>query len=159
MRLFFSCAFLFILTLCSFSLFAKPVTLYTLDGQAISFTQLRNKWVFINYWASWCDACTEEIHELNKFYRKNRDRVALFAVNYEDLPIQEQEKLIKQFNLTYPSLKKDPGESLALGDIEALPVTFIYNPQGQLCDKIYGAITARRLTRYLVGAGTTVDIA
>ena len=114
--------------------------LQEINGQEISFTDLRGQWVFINYWASWCQPCLDEISELNRFHENNK-KVALFAVNYEALPTQMQKQLIKQFDIHYPSLKKDPAHALKLENIRGIPVTFVFNPQGELSDTLYGAQT------------------
>ena len=122
--------------------------LHDINGQKISFDDLRGRWVFINYWASWCPPCLEEISELNQFYANNKD-VALFAVNYESLPAPMQRQLIKQFDIHYPSLKKDPAHALHLDNIRGIPATFVFNPQGELIDTLYGAQTVVSLTEAL----------
>jgi thiol-disulfide isomerase/thioredoxin len=110
---------------------------------------LKGHWVFINYWASWCEACVEEIQQLNQFYDENQQRMLLFAVNYEDLELGQQHSLIKQLGIRYPSLKDDPSDSLNLGEITVLPMTFVLNPQGQLVKTLYGSVTRRRLAAIL----------
>ncbi|KTD65997.1 TlpA family protein disulfide reductase [Legionella spiritensis] len=117
------------------------VTLTDIDGRRISFAALQGKWVFINYWASWCQPCLDEIKELNRFYQNRKRKVALFAVNYDALPVPEQMKLIKQYGITYPSLRQDPGNVLHLGDIRGVPATFVFNPQGQWVTTLYGGQT------------------
>ncbi len=149
MRLFFSCALILALSVAPPILHAHPVILHNLSGESIPFNTLKGKWVFINYWASWCDACLAEIKELNQFYAAYHEHIALFAVNYEELNRTEQQLLSKKFHLNYPSLAADPGESLELGQIEALPVTFVFDPHGQLHETIYGGLTAKHLTQYL----------
>lgn len=124
--------------------------LQDMSGQKISFSDLQGKWVLINYWASWCQPCIDEISELNHFYEKNKkNNVALFAVNYEALPVDMQQQLIKQFDIKYPSLQQDPARALRLGNIRGVPVTFIFNPQGQLSDTLYGGQTAESLKEAL----------
>lgn len=137
-----------------FSLFTtcamSATTLHDLSGENIPFTALQGKWVFINYWASWCQSCIDEIPELNNFYHKNKHHdVAVFAVNYDALPTATQKELIRQFGIKYPSLKKDPASALKLGDIRAVPVTFVFNPKGELTDTLYGGQTMSSLSEVL----------
>lgn len=122
-----------------------------LDGQNTSFSALKGKWVFINYWASWCETCVQEIPEFNRFYNAHKkDSVALYAVNYDDLPTYEQIQLAKQLNITYPNLLGNPAKELKLGDITGVPVTFIFNPEGKLVEKLYGGQTARALEKVML---------
>ncbi|QRN02398.1 redoxin domain-containing protein [Legionella sp. MW5194] len=117
------------------------VVLTDIQGKKIAFHDLKGKWVMINYWASWCQPCVDEIQEFNQFYRIEKDRVALFAVNYEGLSLAEQRHLIKQYRIRYPSLQKDPRHSLELGDIRGVPVTFVFNPRGEFMTALYGSQT------------------
>lgn len=115
------------------------VPLKDIQGNTISFSSLKGKWVLINYWAGWCKSCIDEIPELNRFYQKHEhDPVALFAVNYDELPLHKQKRLIKKLNILYPSLTSNPAFALGLGDIMGVPVTFIINPQGELVHTLYG---------------------
>jgi len=115
------------------------VLLKDTEGHSISFSSLKGKWVLINYWAGWCKTCIEEIPELNRFYHKHGDKdVALFSYNYDALPLYRQNQMIKKFHITYPSLLADPSFALGLGDIVGVPVTFIFNPKGELIDTLYG---------------------
>ncbi|MDR3502779.1 MAG: TlpA disulfide reductase family protein [Legionella sp.] len=128
------------------------VLLRDLQGRDISFASLKGKWVLINYWAGWCKTCVEEIPELNRFYRKHgHDSIALFAVNYDALPLDKQHRLIRQLNIQYPSLRSDPAFALGLGDITGVPVTFVFNPKGELVNTLYGGQDVRALEEAMVG--------
>lgn len=121
-----------------------------LHGEKTPFSSLSGKWVLINYWASWCRPCLAEIPVLNRFYEKHKaGNVALFAVNYDTPSLKEQESLIKQFNIHYPALLKDPSNALHLGSIHGVPVTFVFNPQGKLVKKLYGSQTMASLDEVL----------
>lgn len=120
------------------------------QGQSTAFSTLKGKWVLINYWAGWCQTCLDEIPEFNRFYHDHQnDPIALFAVNYDALPLAEQNALIRRFNILYPSLSQDPGQELELGDIRGVPVTFIFNPQGTLVKTLYGGQTRDSLNEAL----------
>lgn len=123
----------------------SKVVLKDISGQKISFDSLKGKWVLINYWASWCQPCLEEIVELNRFYNKNKNNVALFAVNFDLLPLSNQIALIKKYKINYPSLQHDPAKALHLGEIRGVPATFVFNPQGNLSTTLYGGQTEKSL--------------
>lgn len=126
--------------------------LQDLKGEKIAFSSLQGKWVFLNYWASWCEPCLEEIPELNRFYSQHKnDNVALFAVNFDAPPLEEQKQLVKQFNIRYPALKFDPAEQLNLGAIEGVPVTFVFNPEGKLVGRLFGGQSIVDLNAVLKG--------
>ncbi|HAT8088119.1 TPA: TlpA family protein disulfide reductase, partial [Legionella pneumophila] len=55
----------------------------------------------------------------------------------------------KKFNINYPNLLKDPAQDLQLGDITGVPVTFVFNPKGQLIKKLYGGQTAKTLEKVI----------
>jgi len=117
------------------------------EGNNTAFSSLKGKWVFINYWASWCPTCLDEIPEFNRFYEhhKKKESVALYAVNFDGLSQAEQNSLVKRFNIRYPSLLADPSDALHLGDIRGIPVTFVFNPKGELVKTLYGGQTTETL--------------
>lgn len=139
-------SFLFCWTLSTVS-YSSPVILSDIQGQKIPFTSLKGKWVLINYWASWCQPCLNEIKELNHFYKQNKDKIALFAVNFDLLPLQNQMALIRKYKINYPSLRTDPSEALNLGDIQGVPATFVFDPEGNLHTTLYGEQTMASLKR------------
>lgn len=118
-----------------------------IHGEKFSFSSLRGKWVMINYWASWCQPCLDEIRELNHFYQANRNHVALYAVNFDALPVDDQLELIKELDIRYPSLKENPGEQLGIEDVRGVPATFVFDPNGKLRDILYGAQTQASLNK------------
>lgn len=130
--------------------FNQTFFLKDIDSHRIPFSSLKGQWIVINYWASWCEPCLHEIKELNHVYRHYKtSNVILFGVNAEGLPRFEQKKLIQQYNIDYPSLVEDPATYLNLGEIQGVPITFIFNPMGTLEATLYGQVTFRQLSRYL----------
>ena len=119
---------------------AQSAKLEDINGRSFLLSELQGKWVFINYWASWCQPCLNEIPEFNRFYEENKN-VVLFAVNYDGVPPDAQKKLIQQFHIRYPSLSTDPARALQLGSISVVPMTFVFNPQGQLTYRLFGGQT------------------
>ncbi|WP_419419820.1 TlpA family protein disulfide reductase [Legionella sp. D16C41] len=140
----------FLLSIIITTSYASTV-LTTLNGEKIPFTNLKGKWVLINYWASWCQPCLDEIKELNQFYALNKDRIHLFAVNFDELSQTEQTQLIKKLNISYPSLAKDPRSALHLGDLQGVPATFVFDPEGNFKEALYGGQTFNSLKKAIRG--------
>jgi len=120
------------------SLSFAEVDIKPLLHEPIPWGSLHGKWVFINYWASWCESCLNEIHTLNRFYAANKSQVAVFNVNYEQLSEGDLTTLVRRLHIHYPTLGEDPADTLNLGDITVLPLTFVFNPKGQLVQRLYG---------------------
>ncbi|MDF1758178.1 MAG: TlpA disulfide reductase family protein [Legionellaceae bacterium] len=124
---------------------ASNLILEDINGSQVDFSTLKGKWVFINYWASWCSPCIEEIAEFNKVFDSNPTNIAIFAVNFDRLTTENQKKVAKDFSIHYPSVQRESTALLALGDISVLPVTFVFNPEGHLATKLYGGQTAEAI--------------
>lgn len=117
--------------------FATP-TLHILDKPAIPMHSLKGKWVILNYWASWCQPCLDEIAIFNRFYREEKHRVALFAVNFDNPEPELMREINRKLKIQYPSLTRNPANALALGDIVGVPATFVFSPDGKLVAKQFG---------------------
>ena len=133
------------LFVCSTTLQAE-ILLQDLQGNNIALSSLKGKWVFINYWAGWCQPCLDEIPILNQFYNENKMKnVAMFAVNYDALPAARQEQMIKKLKIQYPSLNHNTSTLLHLGDISVVPITVVLNPNGEFSTTLYGGQTLENL--------------
>ncbi|MBA4697398.1 MAG: TlpA family protein disulfide reductase [Legionella sp.] len=118
-----------------------------LEGHQTSFQQLKGKWVFINYWASWCHPCLSEISVFNDFYHQYKKHVAVFAVHYDKLPLSQLTTLVHKYQIDYPHLQNNPAKALSLGRIPSVPTTFVFNPEGVLVQTLYGPQTLSSLKK------------
>lgn len=132
------------------SMVHAAVALEDINGRKISLDSLHGKWVFINYWASWCGPCLDEIDEFNHFYSsKQADKVAVFAVNFDAASLPKQRELAQEYSIQYPSLNPSSLKSLHLDDISVVPVTYVFDPNGNLNTTLYGGQTEESLQALL----------
>lgn len=129
---------------------AVDFTLPDLRGVEHKLSDYRGKWVVVNYWATWCPPCLEEIPELIDFHdkHKNTDAVVL-GVNFEDISVEQLKDFVESIGITYPVLRQQPGPRGAFGSIPGLPTSYLINPQGELAARNVGPLTAEVIERYM----------
>ncbi len=129
------------------------LTLPDLQGNKVKLSDYRGKWVVVNYWATWCPPCLDEIPELVEFHDKyaKKDAVVL-GINYEEVDKQYLKTFIDEYFVSYPVLLADLSQKPPFGRIFGLPTTFILSPQGELVDQKIGGVTKEWLES-VIGKG------
>ena len=107
---------------------AYKVTLTDLNNRPIDLGQYRGKTLFINFWATWCKPCLQEMPSIQKAKEilKNENIIFLLASNETAGQI---EYFKKEHNYSFNYVRVENLEEL---NIMALPTTFIFNPGGEL---------------------------
>ncbi len=124
----------------------------TTEGKEINFAKLQGKWVFINYWATWCSSCYKEIPEFNAFYEAHKkENIIVLGVNYDQLSEAQLKESLYQLHMLYPNLLTDPKSELHIDNIPGLPATFVISPEGKHLKPMYGEMTQARLEAVLQG--------
>ncbi|TXI99334.1 MAG: TlpA family protein disulfide reductase [Aquabacterium sp.] len=113
-------------------------------GRMVSAAQLQDRWLVINYWAEWCGPCRKEVPELNTLAASRTDLVVL-GVNYDGLQGEELLKASEQLGIRYSVLAIDPAERLKLPRSDALPSTYLIDPEGRVRDQLLGEQTSTGL--------------
>ena len=132
---------------------AADFTLPGLQGQSIRLADYRGQWVVVNFWATWCPPCLEEMPVLDEFYRQHRDSdVTVIGVNYEPLAAADIAAFIdRQFlGLDFP-IAMTGGESVSGFGVRVLPTTFFIDPEGGLASRHTGTLTVDLLASKLQG--------
>jgi thiol-disulfide isomerase/thioredoxin len=138
-----------LLACCLFISCSKQPSFKDTEGNSIQLSKL-NKWVVLTYWAPWCHTCMKEIPELNRFYKNNQNKnITVLGVNFENPSIDVLITDVKKSKITFPVLTSDPSNAWQIGDIAAIPMTFIINPQGKVVKQISGPVTEASLTSIL----------
>jgi len=119
----------------------KPAPVFKLpdmDGEVFSLQQYRGKPVIINFWATWCPPCREELPSMNRAWQKIKDdNIAMIAIN-----VGEDEDTIFSFMGDYPidfqMLMDQDGNTIKQWPIKGLPTTFVIDPQGRMAYRAIG---------------------
>lgn len=124
---------------------APEFRLETLDGDTLSLAQLGDrKAILMNFWASWCFPCKDEMPGLIALDREYRDRgLAVLGVTVEDLP-RDSRAFVRELEVPYPSIIGTPAMLEAYGVAPWLPTTLLVK-DGQIVREWVGPRTRRDL--------------
>ncbi len=118
---------------------APDFQLQSLDGQTISLSDLRGKPVLINFWASWCPPCREEMPYLQEIYEEWTDKgLVVLAINIGESS-STAEEFIQSYNLSFTVLLDTEQDIAQRYNITGIPTTLFIDKDGIIQDKVIGA--------------------
>ena len=133
---------------------APDFTLPDLSAKARRLTEFRGQVILINFWATWCAPCREEMPGMERIYREmKKDRFTILAVNLLETA-EQVEPFVKELGLTFPILLDEEGQVSRLYRAFTLPMTFLLDRHGMVVGRALGArewdsAEAKRLIRAL----------
>jgi peroxiredoxin len=121
-----------------------------LDGKYYRLSDYRGKWVLVNYWATWCPPCREELPELEIFYNNHKDDDAVvIGVSMESIKPERLQKFVDKQFLSFPILISEPAARTELGGIPGLPTSFLIDPSGEVVARQVGPVTADDVEQFI----------
>ena len=118
---------------------APDFKLQDIKGKIFQLSTHRGDLILLNFWATWCAPCREEMPALEKLWRELRSRGLLIVAISVDISSGEVKKFVKKYNISYPVLIDKRGRIRKLYEIRVLPTTYIIGRDGKFTGKILGA--------------------
>ena len=126
---------------------APQFTLSSLDGKRVAMKDLSNKVVVIDFWATWCGPCREEIPHLNKLYSDFKGQgLEIVGISMDDGPDVVKD-FAREFRMEYPLVMGSDELAEQFGGILGLPTTFIIDRKGNIVKRFVGLPPAEELSR------------
>ncbi|HIE53784.1 MAG TPA: TlpA family protein disulfide reductase, partial [Chromatiaceae bacterium] len=119
---------------------APQFELTDIDGRIYRLSDYRGKVLIVNFWATWCPPCREEMPSMERAWQEIKDQqMVMIAIN-----VGEDEDAVFQFTasypVTFPLLLDQDSEVAGAWGVRGLPTTYVVDPQGRI---VYRAIGGR----------------
>ncbi|MDA8095261.1 MAG: TlpA disulfide reductase family protein [Betaproteobacteria bacterium] len=130
-------------------------TLQDTQGRTIHLSDYKGKWVLVNFWATWCPPCREEIPDLEALYQAHarKDLVVVgvaMAYNHDPASVTQ---FVRSMHMTYPIVLGDDGIAAQFGGADELPTSYLFNPQGKEVGFHIGPLTRQDIEGFIAAKG------
>lgn len=128
---------------------AVDISFQDLEGKEQRLSDFSGKWVVVNYWATWCPPCLEEIPDLVHFHEDHKDKDAVvLGFNMEDIKREQLVQFVDDNFVTYPIIPMD-GDVELVGSVPGLPTTYIIGPDGNIMARKVGSVSAEGIEAFI----------
>ncbi|MBU4376117.1 MAG: TlpA family protein disulfide reductase [Candidatus Omnitrophica bacterium] len=129
---------------------APNFSLPDIKGKTVRLSDYNNKVVLLNFFATWCPPCREEIPDfIDMVNTKDSEKFIIIGISME----QGDDATVKRFaaerRINYPVLIDDGLVSKAYGPIYSIPTTFIIDKKGNITQKIIGSRTKKEFEKII----------
>ncbi|BCS53960.1 TlpA disulfide reductase family protein [Geobacter sp. SVR] len=121
---------------------APDVQVTALDGSTLKLSDLRGKVVLLNFWATWCPPCREEIPSMMALEKSMSGKpFQMVAVSIDEGGKQAVESFFQTSGFKLPAYTDPEGKAGKIYGITGVPETFIIDKRGILVKKVIGALS------------------
>lgn len=120
---------------------APDFILPDLKGKMVKLSDYRGKVVFVNFWATWCKPCEEEMPSMQRMYevlKKEHPNFELLAVSIDSKEADAVEAFTKKYEVAFPVLHDKNGKIKERYKTTGVPETFIVDQNGVIAEKVWG---------------------
>ncbi len=118
---------------------APGFCLENVKGERVELKNFKGKVVFINFWATWCGPCKEEMPSMEALYQKFKERGFVFltiSVDYEEK--KKVKEFIDKHHYTFPVLIDSKCLTLDLYGVKGIPTTILIDKKGRMLGSAVG---------------------
>ena len=120
----------------------SPIVFEDFSGNKVNLGDYSGKLVIVNFWATWCKLCKEEMPSLDSLSQnKNFENLTIFPVNMENLNYEKTKKFFSNLNIKKLEIFFDPNLNFVKElKLRGVPTTVIINKRGEEFARIIGSI-------------------
>ncbi len=118
---------------------AADFTLTNMQGEQVSLSQYRGKVVILNFWATWCPPCREEMPSMERLYQKYKDQgLVILAVSADENGKKAVSQFLQKTPYSFPILLDSDNIAQNAYGVFRFPESFIIDRNGMVIKKIIG---------------------
>ena len=119
---------------------APEFTLQSLAGGELSLSDFRGKLVLLNFWATWCMPCRQEMPSMEQLWQKYQNQgLVILAVSTDEGGPKRVQNFVKKLKLSFP-VALDPDSKVSdVYQVSGLPVSYLVDREGHLLAEITGS--------------------
>jgi len=128
---------------------AADFTVTDTNGKTHTLSGYKGKWVLVNYWATWCPPCLEEIPDLIALHGDKKNNLVVIGVAMDYRNAKQVTDFADGMLVDYPIVLGTPRVVRQIGPVQGLPTTYLYNPEGKMVAQQVGLITRAAVENYI----------
>lgn len=128
---------------------AEGFSLQDMSGKTHRLTDYHGKWVLVNFWATWCPPCLDEIPDLVALHDSHKDRELVVIGVALDSTRSSVTEYAAKLRISYPLVLGDRKMAAQIGAVEVLPTSYLYAPNGELVSHQVGEVTRSSVESYI----------
>ena len=128
---------------------APDFTLSDLSGKSISLSDLKGKVIFVNFWATWCPPCRQEIPDFIEFYTENKDKGVVILGVSVDKSANKVRDFVDEYKINYPVVMATNEMFKDYKPGRYIPTTIVIDTEGMIQGKKVGIMDKTTLEHYL----------
>ncbi|KGP92962.1 cytochrome C biogenesis protein [Pontibacillus chungwhensis BH030062] len=119
--------------------YAPNFTVTTFEGKEVKLSDLKDKKVFLNFWATWCPPCRVEMPEMQRFYEEYGEEVEIMAVNVTstEKSVKDVTSYVHNEEFTFPIYLDRERNAADQYRIPGFPTTYFIGTNGKIQSKAY----------------------
>lgn len=123
---------------------APQFTAMDMQGKLVTLESLKGKPVFLNFWATWCPPCVQEMPHIQAMYEKYGDKMHFVVLN-ADASKEEVIEFMTEKGYKFPTYLNHDNNSINAYGIQSIPATFIIDAQGNLVKSEIGGLSKAQM--------------
>ena len=104
-----------------------------MNGGSVNLAGMKGKWVFINFWATWCNPCVYEMPMLNTFYHKmKKNGMEVLAISVDNTDAGAVKNFASKLKVDFTILHDRSNHVMRKYRVQNIPYTFVVGPDGNI---------------------------